>query len=171
MLSKFSCLADSSNHRALKNFVKIVRKFWELMHSIRFFISGLILEGVYMRPEMKFTRNDISFWHEKKFCSHYFSLRVKWNRSFCLNLLICLSFYQIFAGANVSFRKIHFGVVFIRHLSLEMKIHIYQNDCNETTTATSFISGYFMWTVMRLTRHRIENISIRPKWNLIYRPS
>ena len=82
MLSKFSCLVDSSNHRALKNFVNIVRKFWELMHSIRFFISGLILEGVYMRPEMKFTRNDISFWHEKKFCSHYFSLRVKWNRKF-----------------------------------------------------------------------------------------
>ena len=44
-----------------------------------------------------------------------------------------------------------------------MKFHFGKNDRDEITSAVSFISGYFM--LLRIDK--IENLSFRPKWNVV----
>ena len=83
-----------------------------------------------MRPEIKFTRNEISFRHEKN--SVYISLHCGRNEMifFGFNLLIySICFYEICPCVDISFRMISF-------LS---KCPQWNNTRNE-----SFISRYFM---------------------------
>ena len=102
------------------------------------------------------TQSEISFRHDKKFCLHQFSLWAKWNgNNFYLDLLIYyLCCNEKFACADGSFRRISFGPSVYKTFMLR-----YFNTRIELQFGVFHVNGY-KW----LTIHRIENISLRPKW-------
>ena len=124
----------------------------------------LTQEDVYMRPEMKSTRIEIATYH--KFCLHSSLLRAKWNEfpfggGPLINAPLIFSQSILFTHVQMFlFIWFHFGQCLHDVLSPEMKFHFCQNDRNEFHFGLYQENGY-----KKLTRHRNENISFRPKWN------
>lgn len=104
------------------------------------------VEGVYIRPKMKLCltmkRNYV-----------YVSFHCRRNKIKLIFVLIfwltIFNFKKYLHVQMFPFGWLHLGVVFMKRLSLENKFYFCQNDRNKIAPETSFISGYFMWTVIR----------------------
>ena len=91
-----------------------------------------------MRPEMKSTQNQISIHHQRN--SVYIVSEVARDKRPIKQKPIILDY----TCEDASFHMISFRVVFTLHLPPKMKFHFCQNDSNDVTPATSFISCCIM---------------------------
>ena len=130
-----------------------------------------------MRPEMKSTRNKI-FTNHKRYsvcitfhCRRY-EMKFRFGAGprktahsvkanyFCLD--------EIKACADISFHIISFPVVFTWSFIKRNEVSFLSKWPQWNKTHNEFHFGlYHVNSYYKLTRHRNENISFRPKWNLM----
>ena len=130
-----------------------------------------------MKPEMKSTRNEISTHHKKNsiyttfHCERNEMNFVSWefrnNRSIKLKPIIL-----VYASADASFHMISFRLVFTWYFIIRNEISFLSKWPQWNGTRSEFHFGlYHVSSCKKFNRHRNENISFRPRWNLMQTPS
>ena len=130
-----------------------------------------------MRPEMNSTQNEISTHHKRNsvyFTFHYGRNEMKFRfgggprkkvhsvqaNHFCFN--------KVNACAIVSFHMISFWVVFTWYFITRTEISFLSKWPQWNNARNEFHFGFYhVNSYKKLTRHRNENISFHPKWNLM----
>ena len=145
---------------------------WQYETAYCFMFRGCSLDPKWDLPEMKFqsTIKEILFtllfhcgWNEIKFRFGGFPRKT-------VHSVKCsqLCFDEISACADVSFHMISFLVMFTWYFITQNEISFLSKWPQWSNTHNEFHFGlYYVNSYTKLTRHWHENISFRPKWNLM----